>query len=257
VKASRAAALLAAASLLVATASHAATIRVFAAASLTEAFQEIAALYESENPGDTVELNFAGSQTLRFQIEQGAPADVFASADMAHMQALEDSGLVERAAVFARNRLVIVTPAAKGRVGRIADVARPGLRIVLAEPSVPAGRYAAEVIAKIAATAARREEFVARVEANIASRETNVRGVLSKVMLGEADAAFVYATDAAVAAHAVRVIAIPDSLNAIAEYPIALLAASEAPEQATRFVYMVLGPLGWEVLKRRGFETPQ
>lgn len=250
-------ALLVAGLLLIASPLEAATLRVFAAASLTEAFKEIAALYESRNEGDTVELNFAGSQTLRFQIEQGAPADVFASADLVHMKALEDSGLVARDTVFARNRLVIVAPKEKGRVGRIADIARPGLRIVVAEPSVPVGRYTAEVIAKIAGTAARKDEFEARVAANIASRETNVRAVLAKVTLGEADAAFVYATDAAVAAEHMRVIAIPDSLNVVAEYPIAVLATGAAQPEASRFVDLVLSADGQAILKRRGFDTPE
>jgi molybdate transport system substrate-binding protein len=119
------------------------TVRVFAASSLTEAFGEIAAVFEAGHPGTRVELSFAGSQVLRTQIEQGAPADVFASADREHTDALVRKGLLGPTRVFARNAVVVVTPAGAARVSSLADLARPGTRVVLAGPSVPAGRYAA------------------------------------------------------------------------------------------------------------------
>jgi molybdate transport system substrate-binding protein len=114
-------------------------LRVFAAASLTEAFRETAELYERTHTGDRVELNFAGSQVLRTQIEQGAPADVFASADLVHADALVRSGLLGPTRVFARNRVVVVAPAGEGKVRRLQDLARPGIKLVLAGSTVPVG----------------------------------------------------------------------------------------------------------------------
>jgi molybdate transport system substrate-binding protein len=234
----------------------AATVQVFAAASLTEAFHDIAALYEKQNPGDDLEFNFGGSQTLRTQIEEGAGADVFASADRVHMDALKERGLVKSDSVFARNRLVVVTPSASPKIRRLADLARPGIRIVVADANVPVGRYTAEALGKMARGGAFGDDFEKRVAANVVSRETNVRAVLAKVALDEVDAGVVYATDAVTAAAKVVSLEIPDSLNVVAEYPIAVLAKSRVKDAAARFVALVLGPAGRAALAKRGFQPP-
>jgi molybdate transport system substrate-binding protein len=227
------------------------TVRVFAASSLTEAFGEIAAVFEAGNPGTRVELSFAGSQVLRTQIEQGAPADVFASADREHADALAREGILGRTRVFARNALVVVAPAEGARVSSLADLARPGMRVVLAGPAVPAGRYAAEALRRLDAQAGLGAGFGARVRANVVSEETNVRAALSKVVLGEADAGFVYATDAASAAGKVRVLALP--VDVVAEYAIGVLSGTSLPSPAAAFVDLVLGERGQAILRRHGF----
>lgn len=244
------AALMAAATAQVASAE---TVRVFAPASLVEAFRDVAALYEQQHAGDAIELNFAGSQVLRTQIEQGAPADVFASADLAHADALKAAGLLGPDDVFARNRLVVVVPAGSPRVKGLKDVARPGVKVLVAGPSVPVGRYTTQALAKLGAAGLYGDDFQARVQANVVSQETNVRAVLSKVALGEADAGFVYVTDATTAAQRVQVIDIPERYNVVAEYPIGVVTKSAAALQAKAFVDLVLGPEGQAILRKYGF----
>jgi molybdate transport system substrate-binding protein len=227
------------------------TVRVFAAASLTEAFRDMAAAYEKAHPGDTVELSFAGSQVLRTQIEQGAPADVFASADLVHAAALRSAGLLDAYRVFTRNTLVVVA-AREGRVRRLQDLARPKVRIVVAGPMVPVGRYTTQAIARLGSAGLYGDDFQARVQANVVSQETNVRAVLSKVALGEADAGFVYVTDAA-GSDTVRTIDVPDRYNVVAEYPIGVVSKSAAAGQARAFVELVLGAQGQALLGTHGF----
>jgi len=234
------------------TPAQAEALRVFAAASLTEAFREVVEAYQAGHPGEGVELNFAGSQVLRTQIEQGAEADVFASADVTHAEALEKSGLLGPTAVFARNRLVIVAPTGPGRVARLEDLALPGLKLVVAGPAVPAGRYTAQVLGRLGAWLG--PDFVRRVEANVVSQETNVRAVLSKVALGEADAGFVYASDAQDAGR-VRLVALPDHANVVAEYPVGVVRRSPRAAAARAFVALLVGPTGQAILRRHGF-TP-
>jgi molybdate transport system substrate-binding protein len=254
---------------------NAATVQVYAAASLTETFRELAVLHERRHPGDEVELNFAGSQTLRTQIEQGAPADVFASADHVHMSALRRQGLVHPDSVFARNRLVVVTPPRDERVTSLADLAQPDLRLALADPNVPAGRYALALLERAASPAANDtrvgaspsandapvgvapavdEAFVAAVRANVVSFEATVRSALAKVVLGEVDASIVYRTDARTVLGKVRTVEVPEAQEIVAEYPIAVLEDAREPEAAARFVALVLAPEGQAILARHGFE---
>jgi molybdate transport system substrate-binding protein len=249
---SRVASLAAAVVLLSAGTGRADTVRVSAAASLTEAFTEIAKAFEKASPGDSVELNFAGSQVLRTQIEHGAPVDVFASADLVHAEALQRAGLLGPTQVFARNRLVVAVPA-RGSVKSLRDVARPGTRVVVAAPAVPVGRYTAQMLGKLGASGLYGDDFQARVRANVVSEEANVRAVLAKIALGEADAGVVYATDAAAAGDKVRVIEVPDRDNVVADYPIGLVTRAGAPEKARAFVALVLGDAGQAVLRKRGF----
>jgi molybdate transport system substrate-binding protein len=231
------------------------TVRVFAASSLTESFQEIGVLFREISPGDDVEFQFAGSQVLRVQIEEGAPADVLASADRVHMDALEATGHAREAVLFARNRLVVVTPARSPRVGRLADLPRPGVRLVVADANVPVGRYTTQVLGKMKRAGVYGDDFQRRVLANVVSRETSVRAVLAKVTLDEVDGGFVYATDARTVSEKIRTLDIPDRVNVVAEYPIAVLTKSTAPGPAARFVELVRGPEGEAVLAGRGFET--
>jgi molybdate transport system substrate-binding protein len=229
------------------------TVRVSAAASLSDAFHEIAHAFEAAHPGDAVELNFAGSQVLRIQIEQGAPVDVFASADLVHADALRTAGLLDAHQVFARNKLVVIVPAEGARVGRLADLARPGTKVVVAGSTVPVGRYTLQVLQKLSAAGPFGDDFQARVQANLVSQETNVRAVLSKVALGEADAGFVYVTDAKSASGKVKNIEVPDRYNVVAEYPIGVLTRSPARKKAGVFVAFVLGAKGQAILETYGF----
>jgi molybdate transport system substrate-binding protein len=235
------------------TAAGAASVRVFAASSLTEAFRDLGAAFERAHPGDHVEMSFAGSQVLRTQIEQGAVADVFAPADLDHAEVLRRAGLLGAYRVFATNRMVVVAPA-EGRVVDLEDLARPGVRVVVAGPAVPAGRYTARVLASLAAAGLFGADYQSRVRANVVSEETNVRFVLSKVEIGEADAGFVYATDAA-ASKAVRVLDVPACCNVVAEYPIGVVTRSGAGDLARAFVDFVRSPAARALLAKHGF-TP-
>lgn len=247
------AALMAAATAQVASAE---SVRVFAAASLMEAFRDVAALYEQQHAGDAIELNFAGSQVLRTQIEQGASADVFASADLAHADALKAAGLLGPHAVFARNRLVLVVPAGSPRVKGLKDVARPGVKVLVAGSSVPVGRYTTQALAKLGAAGLYGDDFQTRVQANVVSQETNVRAVLSKVALGEADAGFVYRTDARPLGQKVLTVAIPAQGQPKVEYQVAVVTASRHRAEARAFVKLLLGTRGRAVLHSAGFGLP-
>ena len=231
-------------------------ISVFAAASLTGAFKEIGARFTADT-GIPVTFNFAASQQLRGQLEQGAQADVFASANMKEMTAAIAAGLVEDGAgqVFARNRLVVIYPKANpGGVGGLADLAKPGLKFVIADKAVPVGQYSLDMLGKISGDTAFGSDFRERALANVVSYEQNVKAVVTKVQLGEADAGVVYATDVTPdAAEKVGALSVPDAFNQIAAYPIAALAKSSHPTGAARFVAFVLSEEGQATLARHGF----
>jgi molybdate transport system substrate-binding protein len=232
---------------------------VFAAASLTEPFRELAVLFEQEHPGAKVIFNFGASSILRTQILQGAPADLFASADEKNMEEVARAGRVaEGPWIFATNRLVIVVPASNpGGVAALADLTRPGLRLALPGPEAPIGAYAREVLARAARDPAYGPDFAERVLRNVASSEPNVKAALARVALGEADAAFVYRTDVTPAyREKVRVVEIPDFLNVIARYPIALLKEAPHPVAARAFVDLLRSPRGQAVMQRWGFGAP-
>jgi molybdate transport system substrate-binding protein len=232
-----------------------ATLRVFAAASLADAFGEIGGQFEKSHPGLSVELNLAGSQQLATQLEQGAAADVFASADERWMAyARERSLLAGEPAIFARNRLVVVIPRTNpARIGRLQDLVRRGIKLVIGAEAVPVGKYSREVLQNLSRSAGFEPEFSRRVLANVVSEEENVKSVLGKVQLGEADAGMVYRSDVTPAlARFVRVIEIPDSANVLATYPIAVVEGSRRKDVAGEFVSFVLSPAGQRVLGRRG-----
>ena len=233
------------------------TLTVFAAASLTDAFNAIGKNFSAANPGTTVTFNFAGSQQLAQQIGQGAPADVFASANNAQMSVVIKSGQVISGTprTFVRNRLVVIYPTANpGGLTKLQDLAKPGLKLVLADKSVPVGGYALDFLAKASASPDFTATFSQTVVANVVSYETDVKQVLAKVVLGEADAGIVYTTDVTPdAAAKVGRLDIPDALNTIATYPIATIKSSPNAALAQKFVDYVLAPDGQAVLVQWGF----
>ena len=230
-------------------------VTVFAAASLTDAFNDIGQAFEART-GAKVNFQFAGSQTLRTQLENGARADVFASADSNQFDPLVKAGLLEAGAVFARNRLVVIVPKrGAGNVKTLSDLSKPGVRVVIAQTSVPVGRYARQVLENLARTYGR--DYPARVLKNVVSEETNVRQVALKVQLGEADAGIVYTTDVTPSlAPSVIQIAIPTSANAMAAYPIGVLSSATNPSGARAFVNFVRSSDGQRILSRWGFLEP-
>lgn len=220
------------------------TITIFAAASLTAAFTTIGADFEKSHPGTMVKFAFSGSSTLVSQIQQGAIGDVFASADQPNMQKLVDGGLVTGSpSTFAHNRLAIVVAAGNPKkITGLSDLARSGLVIVLCAPAVPCGRYAAQALKN------------AGVTVKPASQETDVKAVVSKVALGEADAGIVYVTDIKAASAGVQGVDIPQALNVVADYPVAVLKDSQNLAVARAFISYLLGD-GQRTLARYGFTT--
>lgn len=233
------------------------SLTVFAAASLTDAFTEIGKNFEAANPAVRVTFNFAGSQALRTQIEEGAPADVFAPATAKEMDTLVSDGHVDASApvTFLRNRLVVILPANNpAGIENLEGLAASGIKLILAAQEVPVGNYARQSLDLMNDQFG--TDFKDRVLANVVSNEDNVKQVVTKVQLGEADAGIVYTSDA-VAAPDLQAIAIPDDLNVIATYPIAPLANSENGDLAQAFVDYVLSSEGQGVLAKWGFAPPQ
>ncbi len=249
------------------------SLTVFAASSLTEAFTEIARDYERANPNVAVALNFSGSQRLRVQLEHGAQADVFASADEYQMDLAKGSGLLAGEAIyFASNSLVAVafrpetkgpthsgTPAGAGSgeapgqiVRSLQDLAGQGVKLALAQPEVPAGAYTREAIASLASEPGFGPEWLSGVTENIVSLEPNVRNVLQKVSLGEVDAGFVYVSDVS-AAPGLAVIPVPAQSNVVAKYPIVTLKEAANPTAADGFIDFVTSSEGQAILGRYGF----
>ena len=222
------------------------SLNVFAAASLTGAFADEKQTLAASDPGLSLTYNFAGSQALVTQIQQGAPADVFASADERNMQKLVDAGLVEPPKQFARNKLEIaVAPGNPKHITGLADLERPGVTLVLADPSVPAGKYARQAFQKAGLPAPRP-----------VSNELDVKSALSKLTLGEADAVVVYVTDVKSAGSKVAGVEIPAGRNVVAIYPIAAVKASKNLPAAEAFVDEIVGGTGQQALQARGFLPP-
>jgi molybdate transport system substrate-binding protein len=227
---------------------------VFAAASLTDAFTEIGKAFETANAGVTVIFNFAGSQALRTQIEEGAPADVFASANTKEMDSLVSGGFVPQTApqFFLTNRLVVILPADNpAGLEKLEDLATPGIKLVLAAEEVPVGNYSRQALDLMKSQYG--IDFTDKVLTNIVSNEDNVKQVVAKVQLGEADAGIVYKSDA-IAAPDLKSIEIPNELNVIAQYPLAPLSQSANADVAGEFVAYVLSTEGQAILQKWGFE---
>ena len=235
------------------------TLTVFAAASLSESFREIATAYEQANPGVRIVFNFAGSQTLRTQLEHGATADVFASADWEQMAAVNNAGLLGNTPeYFAVNRLAVVAPLGSDAVMDLDDLRQPGTTIAVAALEVPAGAYTHATLGLMAESADYDADYAERVLANVVTNETNVRAVAQKAALGEVDAAFVYETDAQASqfADSFRVLEIPLQYNPAAEYPIGALAEASDLEQAIDFIAFVQDDAGQAILREHGFAPP-
>ena len=219
------------------------TLTVLAAASLTAAFTAEGSAFERLHAGLQVRFDFAGSSTLVTQVEQGARADVFASADEINMQHLATAGLVSGVPkVFARNRLeIVVGPGNPKKIESLSDLDRAGIIYISAAPGVPAGTYAAKILA------------AAHVAATPRSQEADVKAVVTKVQLGEADAGIVYVTDVSAAGRAVSGVPIPASQNLIANYPLATIKGAPNPLAASAFDHFILSPAGQRIMEKFGF----
>jgi molybdate transport system substrate-binding protein len=222
------------------------TLTVFAAASLTDVFTQLGKELEHQQPGLHVQFNFAGSSALATQIAQGAPADVFASANQAQMKVVTDAGLqAGDPTVFTENVLEIAVPQGNpGHVTGIRDFGNPDLTLAVCAPAVPCGAAAQQVFA------------LAGVDARPDTQEDDVKAALTKVQLGEVDAALVYATDVRAAGRGVKGISFPEAEQAINQYPICTLAAAPNPAAATAFVDLVLSDPGQQALADAGFRAP-
>ncbi|HET7466792.1 MAG TPA: molybdate ABC transporter substrate-binding protein [Candidatus Dormibacteraeota bacterium] len=219
------------------------TLNVFAASSLTDAFKGLGSAFERQHPGLSVRFNFAGSPALVAQIEDGAQADVFASADTTNMDRLLTDGLLAYdPSVFAHNKLEIVVASGNPKqITSLADLAKPGVVYISAGPTVPAGKYAAQVLREAGVTVTPK------------SLETDVKSVVAKIELGEADAGIVYVTDVKAAGSKVTGVTIQDADNVVATYPIAPVKAATQLQAADKFVAYVISSEGQAKLKEYGF----
>jgi molybdate transport system substrate-binding protein len=231
-------------------------LTVFTAASLTGAFTEIGQIFEKET-NISVAFNFDGSQALRTQIENGAYADVFASANTKQMNALKKAGLMNNSSisVFTKNKLSVIIPKDNpAKISNLSDLAKPGVKIVIGTKDVPVGDYAMQIVNKLGNDSAYGPNYKTKVLANVISQETNVNYVVTKVALGEADAGFAYVSDVTEELAAkVDKIDIPDEYNVIAEYPMGLLKESKYPVEAEEFMNLVKSEEGKAVLEKYGF----
>lgn len=228
-------------------------VTIFGAASLGTALEQIKTTYKQGRADVEITLSTGSSAALRTQIEQGAPADLFLSADTANPQALVDAGLTDGGVLpFATNRLTIVVPNGNSAgITSAVDLARPGVRIIAAEANVPVTRYAAQVIGELAALSANPAEFVAAYESNVSSREENVGAVVSKIKLGEGDAAIVYVTDARAAQ--LQTIDIPAEADVVAAYGGVVLRRATSVATAHDVLNWIKGPAGQAILGNLGF----
>ena len=233
------------------------SLTVFAAASLIEAFNEIRESYQGINPGTQLVINYAGSQQLAQQLSQGAPADIYASADKAQIDNVIRSGRVHQGVEeeFVQNRLVVILPDDNpGNIGELGDLSNPGLQILLADGAVPAGQYSLEMLERASQEKMYGAEFKDQVLRNVVSYEENVRAVLSKILLGEADAGIVYESDGWGANDEdIILIRIPDLVNATASYYISPVSDSLNKNLAQDFIDFVLSSAGQDILARYGF----
>lgn len=242
--------------LLLGSTAQAANLTVFAAASLTDAFTELGKAFDAKT-GNKTTFQFAGSQALRTQLEQGAKADVYASANTAQFDPLVKAGLVVSGQPFVSNKLAIIAPKNSGKVMTMNDLTQAGLKIVIADKTVPVGDYTRRMLAALDKSGTYGKDFSARFLKNVVSEEPNVRQVALKVQLGEADAAVVYSTDVTPTLKPlVRVIALPTRFNQNASYPIGTLKASANAEAGQAFVNYVLSREGLKILKKWGFQAP-
>jgi molybdate transport system substrate-binding protein len=227
------------------TASITGTVNVFAAASLQETFSTLKKQFETAHPGVTVTPNFGASSALAQQINQGAPADVFASASQTNMDQVVKAGAASSSKAFAKNAMEIaVPPANPAGITSESDLAKPGIKVALCQVQVPCGTVAAKVFS------------TADITVTPVSQEADVKAVLTKIQLGEVDAGVVYVTDVKAAGDKVKGIEIASDVNASTSYPIAALTRAPNPDAAAAFVAYVLSPDGQTVLRAGGFAAP-
>jgi molybdate transport system substrate-binding protein len=231
------------------------TLTVFAAASLTESFTAIKATFEKANPGVTVMYNFAGSQALVTQMTQGAQADVFASADQPNMDnAIKGGVIAGTPQTFAKNKLVIIVPKEnKAGIMTPKDLAKPGIKFDTAQASVPVGTYTQQVLDNYSKLPEYGVDFKANVNKNTVSQEDNVKAIVQKVQLGEADAGIVYATDAQAAKDKLTLIDIPDAQNVVATYPVAVVKGAKQAALGQMFIDYLLSAAGQAIMQKYGF----
>lgn len=230
-------------------------VQVFAASVMTESFGEIKRLFEKTHPEVDVKLSFAATSVLRFQVEQGSTPEVFESADAKNMEALVKKGFIATKPLpIAHNRIAVIIPAANpGKIRSLADLARPNLALVGCAADVPVGAYTLEVLGKLDKSGKFGKDFGKRVKANFHSLEPNVKGIVAKVMLGDADAGFCYVSDLnANVAKKVRIIPIPDKYNVLASHYIGIVKGCPNAKLGRQFITTVLSPTGQAILQRNG-----
>jgi molybdate transport system substrate-binding protein len=231
------------------------SLKIYAASSLTNAFGAIKTAYQAAHPNLSITYNFDGSQTLEQQLANGAPADIFASADTSHMQLAETAKLVTKSQIFAKNNLVVILPASNpGHITTLKDLDKSGIKLVVGVPAVPVGKYGLQVLDNLGKSAQYGAAYEKSVKANIVSQEEDDKSVVTQVQLGDADAGIVYRTDVTSAeAKEVTVIPIPTQYNVIAQYPIAVLAGSTQQQADQAFVNYLLSTAGQSILEKYQF----
>ena len=234
-----------------------AALTIYGAASLKGVLDKVKTAYETANPGTTLTISTDSSATLETQIEQGAPADVFLSADTTNPKKLVDKGLAAGAAVtFAGNKLTVIVPTANpAGITSPRDLAKTGVKVIAAGDSVPITKYATQLVANLAKEAGYPADFVAKYTANIASKEDNVKAIVAKIELGEGDAGIVYVTDAK-ASTKVTTVDVPDAANVPATYAGVVVKASKDAAAAQAFLTWFAGPDGQAILGSFGFLPP-
>ncbi len=232
-------------------------LTIFAAASLTGAFNETAQAFQANNSGTAIVFNYAGSNALATQLKQGANADVFASADLKNMYSTKDAGLMNNSSivVFAQNKLAIIVPKANpASITSLNDLLTSGIKLVVANSSVPVGNYTLQMLSKASNNSSYGPGFNTSVLANVVSEEPSVNDVVVKVATGQGDAGIVYVSDVPAAyKDKVTVITIPDSVNVIAKYPIGVLSSSQNAQLAQKWIDYVMSPDGQAILVKYGF----
>ena len=236
-------------------------LTISAAASLTGAFNETAQAFQANNSGVTIVFNYAGSNALATQIKQGANADVFASADLKNIKTVQDAGLMNNSSVkvFAQNKLAIVVPKANpANITSLNDLANSGVKLVVANSSVPVGNYSLQMLSKASNNSSYGAGFNSSALVNVVSEEMNVNDVVVKVALGQGDAGIVYVSDVPAAyKDKVTVVTIPDSVNVVAQYPIGVLSSSQNAQLAQSWINYVTSPGGQAILQKYGFIIPK
>jgi len=232
-------------------------LTIYAAASLKGALADVKVAYQKANPGTTLTISTDASSALETQIEQGAPADVFLSADTKNPQKLVDAGLALGAAVaFAGNKLVVIVPTDNpANIKTPADLANTGVKIIAAGDAVPITKYATQLVTNLAKEPGYPTDFVAKYNANIVSKEDNVKAVVAKLELGEGDAAIVYVTDAKISTK-VASVEVPNTAQVLATYAGVVVKATKSPDASKAFLTWLAGPDGQAILSGFGFLPP-